>query len=178
MYALEPTRCPLVLSSPQAHRLHCALLFDLWAGALPPEVRHQGVPLPLLAIESEMWAMGKWGIEQIQHEENQRCAFYAPSTQHQSFSDAALWMPSCIARRTRAMGDDEERHMLHRTVACVAGAFASRARSLDKAAGSAARSAQQPFATPQALLREARINTKGRVLVPLTPERGSKAFNL
>ena len=103
MYALEPTRCPLVLSSPQAHRLHCALLFDLWAGALPPEVRHQGVPLPLLAIESEMWAMGKWGIEQIQHEENQRCAFYAPSTQHQSFSDAALWMSSPSAFPSRSV---------------------------------------------------------------------------
>lgn len=165
------------------HRLLCALLFDTWAGAMSEKSRLQGVPLPLLSVESEPWAVGKWGVEQLN--QNTPCAFYAPSTEHQSFSDSSLFFPTCIARKTRSLGPNERRHKLHRAVACVADAFATRARQQhNNPMDSVVLSSQMLFSTPEALLAQVRSEDVEGVLRPLhreegfNLEEGSRAFNL
>ena len=165
------------------HRLLCALLFDTWASAMSEKSRLQGVPLPLLSVESEPWAVGKWGVEQLN--QNTPCAFYAPSTEHQSFSDSSLFFPTCIARKTRSLGPNERRHKLHRAVACVADAFATRARQQhNNPMDSVVLSSQMLFSTPEALLAQVRSEDVEGVLRPLhreegfNLEEGSRAFNL
>ena len=80
--------------------------------------------------------------------------FYAPSTQHQSFSDSSLWMPQWLARKNASLGPKEKRHALHAAVAAVANVFMTRALDADRGARDEKKvKASPPLVTAEDLLQ-------------------------
>ena len=94
-------------------------------------------------------AVGKWGVEQLNCEHALR--FLRPFHRAPVLFRFFAFFPTCIARKTRSLGPNERRHKLHRAVACVADAFATRARQQhNNPMDSVVLSSQMLFSTPEA----------------------------
>lgn len=99
-------------------------VLDCWAFSLSQDSLGKGVHgVPFLSILSESWVTNPETeqVKELLMSSSDAASFYIPNSLHISFSDAASWLPSLIAKRMRFRAPGEERFATIRSssTACI-----------------------------------------------------------